>query len=336
MTEMKNCIQDFIQRQYPSRAELKLELSEMNQGWETELKRLTMEYKLGEEYRRTSQVIRIYADSNGAEKAKKEFHVMRQLNKIGYPVPEVYLIESTGQVIGKPFITMELIDGENYFKNFTSEEKEEKASITMMKLLARLHEVNPLLIYPEMRLPTTYESVKKYTKFHQLYYQKTKNTFLIPVMNWVEKRIPLLRENKPCLIHGDYHANNLILRKNGKLVVIDWGAANIGDPREDLSWTMLLHSIYDKPQAGTKLLKAYKEVSKKPVENIDFFMVTSIIRRLLDLATSIHSGTNAIGLRKDTLELMRSDKQNYLRAYNMLMEITGLELEELYNFLNTL
>jgi hypothetical protein len=77
-------------------------------------------------------------------------------------------------------------------------------------------------------------------------------------------------------------------------------------------------------------------VSKKPVENIDFFMVTSIIRRLLDLATSIHSGTKAIGLRKDTLELMRSDKQNYLRAYNMLMEITGLELEELYNFLNTL
>jgi aminoglycoside phosphotransferase (APT) family kinase protein len=335
MIEMKNCIQDFIQRQYPRGAELTLELTEMNQGWETELKKLNIKYKLGKEYRRTSHVMRIYADSEGAEKAKEEYHVMRQLKKIGYPVPEVYLIESTGKVIGKPFITMEYIDGETFTSN-TKGEKREAASITMMKLLVRLHEINPLLLYPDIDLPTTHESVKKYTRYHQLYYQKTEKTFLIPAINWVEERSPEIKEYRPCLIHGDYHANNLLLRKNGKIVVLDWGAAKIGDPREDLSWTILLHSIYDEPKVGTNLLEAYRKISKNPVENIDFFMVTSIIRRLLDLLISLHSGSHTLGMRKETIELMRSDQQHYLRAYDMLKEITGLELEELNNFLNTL
>jgi aminoglycoside phosphotransferase (APT) family kinase protein len=187
-----------------------------------------------------------------------------------------------------------------------------------------------------MSFPTTHELVKKYTRYHQSYYRKTQNNFLIPVINWIEERIPQLKENKPCLIHGDYHANNLLLRKNGKIVVIDWGAATIGDPREDISWTMLLHSIYIDPQAGTKLLEAYREVSKKPVENIEFFLVTSIIRRLLDLLSSLQSGSEKLGMRKDTIKLMRSDKQQYIQACNMLKEITGLDLEELYVFLNSI
>ena len=57
-----------------------------------------------------------------------------------------------------------------------------------------------------------------------------------------------LKANKPAptdltLVHGDFQAPNLLLDEaSGRMHVLDWEVAHIGDPREDLGWWALAHT----------------------------------------------------------------------------------------------
>ena len=45
------------------------------------------------------------------------------------------------------------------------------------------------------------------------------------------------------LIHGDVHSGNVILRRNGEVVLLDWGRSRAGSPLEDVSsWLLSLRS----------------------------------------------------------------------------------------------
>lgn len=45
------------------------------------------------------------------------------------------------------------------------------------------------------------------------------------------------------LIHGDYHAGN-ILEAAGSYTIIDWTNVQLGDPRYDIAWSILILRIY--------------------------------------------------------------------------------------------
>ena len=335
MADIEKRLLEYFQENYPHRSGLEIKLISMNQGWETELKKINMKYKIDNENYHESIVIRIYPDIYGEEKAKKEYHLMRSLDSIGYPVPEVYHLETTGKVIGRPFITMEYVQGDVLAEIITNQ-KEYNKILAMMELLVKLHETDPRFVYPNRPLPTSKEAIERYLKYQQKYLEETKNTMLMPVSKWIAERMDKIIMTRPCLIHGDYHANNILISDNGEMTVIDWGAATLGDPREDLSWTILLHTIYDNQESGAALLEAYRDLSPRPVNNLDFFMVTALIRRLVDLLASLHSGSETKGMREVTVELMRNDKENYLKAYNILRDITGLQLDELHSFLTNI
>jgi aminoglycoside phosphotransferase (APT) family kinase protein len=62
-------------------------------------------------------------------------------------------------------------------------------------------------------------------------------------IDWLQQHKP---ENiTPCLIHGDFKANNLLFDKRGHVAVIDWELAHIGDPYEDLAFTLLWTTRFD-------------------------------------------------------------------------------------------
>jgi len=334
MTEIWKRLEVYLSSNYPEREELKITIEEMPEGWETELKKLDMKFKLGETHKQIQQVIRIYSGPDGKEKAKKEYNLMRQLDKICYPVPEVYLIESTRDIIGKPFIIMDYIQGEKLTEKITTREEEDRYIGTMMELLVKLHETDPRAIYPDVQLPTTQKALGRYFDYHQSFIEETGSTILKPVMKWLRERRDNIQETKPSVLHGDYHADNIMVRDNGQLVVLDWGASKIGDGREDLSWTMLLHSIYGELQVGQKILESYRAKSHRTIEDIDYFIVLAVVRRMVDLLYSMFSGSETQGMRSETVELMRAHKEPYLKAYSILKEHTGLKIEELHSYLS--
>jgi thiamine kinase-like enzyme len=58
-----------------------------------------------------------------------------------------------------------------------------------------------------------------------------------------------------CLIHGDYHLGN-ILELNRKYLVIDWTNIQLGDPRYDIAWSIIIMWIY----VGEKQSSTYRSV----------------------------------------------------------------------------
>ena len=67
---------------------------------------------------------------------------------------------------------------------------------------------------------------------------------LMIARDWLEKNYPgpLTRA---VIVHGDFKANNILMRGGLQPIVIDWELAHVGDLHEDLAWTMAWTSPYD-------------------------------------------------------------------------------------------
>ena len=60
-----------------------------------------------------------------------------------------------------------------------------------------------------------------------------------PLMELVQRA----NMKQECIIHGDYHLGN-ILEHEDELTVIDWTNVQMGDPRYDIAWSIILMWIY--------------------------------------------------------------------------------------------
>jgi aminoglycoside phosphotransferase (APT) family kinase protein len=74
-------------------------------------------------------------------------------------------------------------------------------------------------------------------------YAKGPDPLLAATINWLKRNAPT--DTPQCLVHGDFKANNLVTGEGGQIAAIDWELAHIGDPLEDLAWTMLWQTPHD-------------------------------------------------------------------------------------------
>ena len=57
-------------------------------------------------------------------------------------------------------------------------------------------------------------------------------------IRWLERNLPD-PSSHTCLVHGDYRTGNFLYTQNGDITaVLDWEMAHIGDPLEDLAWSL--------------------------------------------------------------------------------------------------
>jgi aminoglycoside phosphotransferase (APT) family kinase protein len=86
------------------------DLTKIGASWETDVLAVGLSYDLKGRRRHEQLVLRLYPGRDGMTKSAKEFRAMRQLFEMGYPVPQVLMLEETGEALGKPFMLMERID----------------------------------------------------------------------------------------------------------------------------------------------------------------------------------------------------------------------------------
>ena len=109
---MKEAIQTYFKHTFPDRQDIQVTDPErIAAGWETEIFSFDMDYTLSGESTHQSIIMRMYPSDNAHGKSGKEFAAMKQLNAVGYPVPQVYHLERENSPWGKPFILMERIEG---------------------------------------------------------------------------------------------------------------------------------------------------------------------------------------------------------------------------------
>ncbi|GLD07628.1 putative aminoglycoside phosphotransferase [Mycobacterium kiyosense] len=106
------------------------------------------------------------------------------------------------------------------------------------------------------------------------------------VAGWLERNRPT--SWKPGIMHGDYHAANVMFSRTGPEVVAicDWEMSTIGDPLLDLGWLLATwrqddgSSVFSHALGGTdglastdELLARYAENTTRDLSHIDWYTV---------------------------------------------------------------
>jgi aminoglycoside phosphotransferase (APT) family kinase protein len=339
---LKNIVKglaEYYNRSYPNRVNQTVsEVEDITSGWETELYAFRVEFEEGGRLITEERVARLYTGKYAAGKAAKEFEVMSRLSEAGYPVPDVYNLDTEGAALGKPFVIMERIKGgtvEDALRDCGEAERERLLGV-LLELFVDLHNLDAKKVFPGNEIRTTAGYVEGVIYRYRRGIVDSGIPWMEPLIDWLYARRAAITPYGVSVLHRDFHPLNVMLREDGSPAVIDWGACSVGDYRYDLAWTMLLSSTFGDPASRDIILDGYRAVSLREVEDIEFFEVMAILRRLTDLTVSLRSGAEEMGMRSGAVEMMRAAKGHIQGVYDLLIARTGLRLPEFEELLDSL
>ncbi|MDH5792557.1 MAG: phosphotransferase family protein, partial [Candidatus Bathyarchaeota archaeon] len=288
---------------------------------------------------REERVARIYHGNVATQKAVEEFKVISGLSGAGFPVPEVFHLETDASLLCGPFIIMERVRGKSLSEAYHTSDEEEARNLMaeFTRIWVDLHNLDGASLFPEdFPRGDTQDYLDELLVLANRRIEEAGIGWLQPVLDWLEERRSDVTPERLSILHQDYHTENVMLRDDGSLVVLDWTAAMAGDYRADLAWTVLLMSTYDDPAFREIILKSYEEASDREIRDIEFFDVLAIGRRILDVSSSFAAGAEQAGMRAGALEMMRKSSDHLHKVYELLKERTGLRLPEFEDLLRTL
>jgi len=309
-------------------------VSEINVGWETELFTFQHSYTENDAPSTQDLVLRVFSGDVAVSKASKEYHLMKKLHSVGYPVPPVYNLEASGKFIGKPFIAMKRIMGKTLdatYNNVSTQERREGLT-RLMQLFVQLHslDVSEFRDVPNLSFSGSVQT-------HLNYFTETRDRFapwMTPVIDWITENKPGEAPGYQSLCHMDYHGMNVMIDEDDQPYVIDWGSSRIGDSRLDVAWTILLYSTFGGSMLRAPLIETYESLGGK-LERLEYFEVIAAARRITDLIT-VTVDSDSLGLKPEVLEMMRKSKDHFNKVHGFLEERTGIRLEELDELIATL
>ncbi|TDF89175.1 aminoglycoside phosphotransferase family protein [Paenibacillus piri] len=83
-----------------------------------------------------------------------------------------------------------------------------------------------------------------------------------------------------CLIHGDYNLGN-ILESDGKYTIIDWTNVQLGDPRYDIAWSIILIWIYVSERHCSTYRSVFLTKNNYAREELEKFEAIACLRWIL-------------------------------------------------------
>ena len=309
------------------------DLTHITTGWETDIYAFTLKHGPTRE-RSEPLIVRLYAGEDAPEKAEREYAIMHALHTAGYPVPHVWLLDTSRMSLGAPFVLMERIDGPVLLEAFLAADESRRRELLarFCETLAGLHALDwhiaqPILTASWADATDGPNAPYAFIDAELVGFRRTLERFpvaqpLSPALDWLEAH----RDDVPCrrlaITHGDYHPNNVLLRHTGSPVVIDWGAVAIADPRRDLAWTLLLTSTSGYAGLYEPIVRGYERAAHIAVEQLGYFEVMAACRRLFDMLVSLSAGADALGMRPEAVALMRQQGSHLRQVYEWLQERT--------------
>jgi aminoglycoside phosphotransferase (APT) family kinase protein len=157
-----------------------------------------------------------------------------------------------------------------------------------------------------------------------------------PVIDWLSDRRELAACERACIVHRDFHPNNILVDGNGNLFVVDWTSAEISDYRFDLAWTLALTLAYEGNIRRQMVLEEYEQQMGSRVPNLEVFEVFACVRRIGSAMISMQNGAEKMGMRPEAAEVMRRDRAAFEHLFQRLIVITGQALPKISAWLESL
>lgn len=134
--------------------------------------------------------------------------------------------------------------------------------------------------------------LRELESFHTLGGYPTVQIRHVPeVAAWLAARVPT--RWTPGLMHGDYHACNVMFRRDrpGVAAIVDWEMSTIGDPLLDLGWLMATWDLPGAPEefaglltragglpTSEELVARYAACSSRPLEDLAWYAVLACFK----------------------------------------------------------
>jgi aminoglycoside phosphotransferase (APT) family kinase protein len=231
-------------------------------------------------------IARVFRTPTDAERARYEAAVQNAVASLGYPAPEVLLVEAQADVLGAPFIVMRRMPGRVMLDALLGPRMGNMAAL-LGRWHARLHDLDA----EEFRrvLGDTIDPRRLATVDYILgRYEESVTTAsldgLRPTLRW-------LLEHRPApgvassICHSDFHPLNVLVTGREVTGVVDWGSVAIAPPAYDVGATVALlsHGPVGLPRPALPLvriirhwivgryLRAYASIRSLDLQEVRYF-----------------------------------------------------------------
>lgn len=182
-----------------------------------------------------------------------EYMVMKAAFEAGIPVPEPLFFEEAEEWLGAGFAIMaEVADCETALAPFTQAERE-RLGEDVWSILGRIARLDPgaLDLDGVLDAATLENTARQQLEVWSAIFS---DSLLHPdpigeaAIRWMDLNMPP-PAHKLALVHGDYRVGNLLFGRHGRVMaVLDWEMAHLGDPLEDLAWSLDPRQAVDTPE----------------------------------------------------------------------------------------
>jgi aminoglycoside phosphotransferase (APT) family kinase protein len=285
-------------------------------GWETHVYRFQLERTPDLPMSLTGPLIlRIYTSPEGVPRARHEFAVQQRLQQFGFPAPSPVHLETNCALFGGPFLLMEQVSGDTLFHAaLTHPWRLWSLPVRVAYLHARLHEL-PAEGFAESGAGFLRRRLQELRTLIARYGLHGLQTGL----DWLSlHRPPPWRPAS--LLHLDWHPLNLIHGEDGRIWVVDWCEADVGDPHADLATACVLARCAPAPSRRwwEKVLvplsrnwicgrygRAYRQLRGLDKQRLRYYQAWAVLRRLASYGRWRTAGPASTGSKADVLRYLQ-------------------------------
>lgn len=234
--------------------------------------------------------------------ARAEFDLISALHVKGLPVPNALFYSDDPDDLGAPFQVFVKSEGKPCPMPFSISTADvallPRWADEFIHILARLHNLD-YRIAPSanasLDLTITNVAARQANHWHCI----AERIMLRPLplvsyaYHWLLENAPVA--SKLSIVHGDYRIGNFLAR-DGIEAILDWELAHVGDPHEDLSWSLLpsfnagtekLFAIVPRAQ----MFKRYQDLTGIEVrlESIDYYRILNLLKLAIICLAAKHA-----------------------------------------------
>lgn len=186
-------------------------------------------------------VLRLHAHQNEVEVNDREAAVQRFVAERGYPAPDPLVVcsdlDPATNPFELPFTIMPRAPGRLVLRQVTARPGAAPSLLRRMAgLQLRLHAL------PLEGCPLPYDRPLVDSLLERLERMQTEGGWadLAPTLEWLRAHAEVVRDERPVLGHNDFHPLNIMVADDGRMTVIDWTDAAIGDRHYDVARSLVL------------------------------------------------------------------------------------------------
>jgi aminoglycoside phosphotransferase (APT) family kinase protein len=179
-----------------------------------------------------------------AHAVDREFRAISALYPQRFPVAEPVLYCADADVVGTPFYVMGHVEGRVFWEPaMPASTVAERGAVyaAMNATLARLHQFDPVAIgLGDFGKGENYvaRQIERWSK----QYRASQTQAIVEMeklIAWLPEHVP--RQQRVCLVHGDYRLDNMVLAASGPevIAVLDWELSTLGDPLADFTYHLM-------------------------------------------------------------------------------------------------